>query len=395
MIIDNSAISLSAQHQASRQQQQSQSLQLFQTDQQGNRQASVEINGAQLQRTAEAMAVRVNRQDPGLNNALFKAEQAQQQAAALPPNTEANNATSDPLAAIRSPITAASNIDNTSPDKTEQATLDPRTQLIKAILERMLGKSLEINGSAELATERSPRQQTPPETAVTESSPAPIQIGMRYQSLDSVDEFEQTTFQAQGKVRTRDGREIDFTLGLSMTRHFSKQQSLVIEAGARLKDPLVINFDGKAAELHDNRFTFDLDADGEQDQIHQLASHSGMLALDKNGDGTINDGSELFGALSGDGFADLQQYDQDGNDFIDEADSVFNQLQVWVKDDQGNDQLLSLRELGVGALYLGSTDTPFDLKGSDNELQGRIRATGVYLSESGHAGTLQQLDLVV
>ena len=44
-----------------------------------------------------------------------------------------------------------------------------------------------------------------------------------------------------------------------------------------------------------------------------MLNGSGYLALDKNGDGTINDGSELFGTRNGDGFADLAQYDEDGN----------------------------------------------------------------------------------
>jgi hypothetical protein len=392
MIIDNSSVTLSAQHLATRRQQQQQSLQLFRVDPQGNLQASVEIRRDQLQLSAQAMATRVNRQDPGLRDQLLTATQAQQQAAAQQPAAAAQ----PPITGFQPSIGASANVASTA-SEANQPVLDPRTQLIKLILERMIGRAIKIGYSADPAAERSP-QATPPEPPV-ESTPEPsagsTQLGMRYQSYQMIEEFEQSAFQAQGKVRTRDGREINFSLTLTMSRHYVEQSSLLIEAGAKLKDPLIINFDGKAAELHSNRFEFDLDADGVADQIHQLVSHSGMLALDKNGDGRINDGRELFGALSGDGFADLAQYDQDGNGFIDQADSVFEQLKVWIKDDQGNDQLLGLTELGVGALYLGSTDTPFDLKGTDNELQGKIRATGVFLTESGSAGTLQQLDLVV
>ncbi len=398
MIIDSSNISLTAQHLATRRQQQQQSLQLFQVDQQGNLQASVEVSRDQLQQSAAAMATRVERQDSAALDPQLTAELAQQ-AAATPARPEISAETPEQSQlSSQPPITGTSSTDKSSTNEVDQPTLDPRTQLIKSILERMIGKTIKIGNHSEPSAERSAQASQPPERpaeSVAEADSGPSELGMRYQSYQSIDEFEQTSFQAQGKVRTRDGREIDFALAMTMSRHFSEQSSLVIEAGAKLKDPLVINFDGKAAELHSNRFAFDLDADGEQDQIHQLASHSGMLALDKNGDGTINDGTELFGATSGDGFADLAKYDQDGNNFIDEADSVFDQLKVWIKDDQGNDQLLGLKQLGVGALYLGSTDTPFDLKGTANELQGKIRATGVYLAESGATGSLQQLDLVV
>lgn len=393
MIIDNSSVSLSAQHLATRRQQQQQSLQLFQVDQQGNLRASVEVSRDQRQQSAEVMATRVNRQDP-----LLVAELAQQHAAQLRSESAPTAPEQQSILTTRRPISGVSSNAASATGDADQPVLDPRTQLIKSILERMIGKTIKISSASDLSVSRS-NQTSPPTEQPPEASPeldsGSTEIGMRYQSHRINEEFEQTAFQAQGKVRTRDGREIDFALGMTMSRHFSEQSSLVIEAGAKLKDPLVINFDGKAAELLSNRFKFDLDADGEQDQIHQLASHSGMLALDSNGDGRINDGRELFGALSGDGFADLAEYDQDGNNFIDEADAVFEQLKIWIKDDQGNDQLLGLKELGVGALYLGATDTPFDLKGTDNELQGKIRATGVYLSELGAAGTLQQLDLVV
>ena len=55
----------------------------------------------------------------------------------------------------------------------------------------------------------------------------------------------------------------------------------------------------------------------------------------------------------------------------------------------------TLGEKGVGALYLGSVDTPFSLTDGDNRVLAQIRASGVYLSEDGRAGSLQQIDLAV
>ena len=172
--------------------------------------------------------------------------------------------------------------------------------------------------------------------------------------------------------------------------------SIDIRAGAaQLKDPLVINFNGTAAQLTDEKISFDIDADGTEDQISFVGPNSGFLALDKNQDGKINNGSELFGALSGNGFADLAQFDEDNNGFIDENDSIYNKLRIWTRDPEGNNQLIALGSANVGAIYLSHNNTPFEIKDADNQLQGVVRASGIYLGDDGSVGTVQQLDLVV
>jgi hypothetical protein len=196
-------------------------------------------------------------------------------------------------------------------------------------------------------------------------------------------------------VKTADGAEVSIDLSVSMSRSFSAEISETVEMGAALKDPLVINFSGTAAELTERKFHFDIDADGTSDQIHFVKPGSGFLALDNNGDGAINDGSELFGTQSGDGFGDLAAYDDDGNGFIDSGDSVFEKLRVFMQDGAGNRQLAVLGATGVEAIYLGHTSTPFEIKNERSELQGMIRETGLYVGEDGAAGTVQQIDLIV
>lgn len=98
---------------------------------------------------------------------------------------------------------------------------------------------------------------------------------------------------------------------------------------------------------HDQTFFFDIDCDGVEDEISKLISGSGFLALDQNGDGIINDGSELFGTQSGNGFADLAKFDSDGNGFIDENDEIFDRLKIWCMDENGQPHLYSLKEKGV------------------------------------------------
>ena len=156
-----------------------------------------------------------------------------------------------------------------------------------------------------------------------------------------------------------------------------------------MADPLVLNFKGGAAELTEQKYRFDLDSDGTGEEISFVGPGSGFLALDRNGNGTVDDGSELFGTRSGDGFADLGAYDDDGNGWIDENDEIYDHLRIWTKDENGNDQLLALGVKGVGAIYLGNVNTGFTLKGADNSTAGAIRSTGFYLSEDGSSGTIQ------
>lgn len=237
--------------------------------------------------------------------------------------------------------------------------------------------------------------------ADTEVSPAPEQMQLRpimmemsFSLTESIEEYECSSFSSCGQVKTADGREIEFGLELMMERSYSATRTVQVTREVVFTDPLILNFDGSSAELSDEKYAFDLNADGESELISYLGENSGMLALDKNGDGVVNDGTELFGALSGNGFADLAEYDEDGNNYIDEADSIFSELLIWTKT-QNEDTLASLKDNDVGAIYLGSVETPFDLKGQDNQQNGQVRASGFYLTEAGAAGTLQQIDMAV
>ena len=212
---------------------------------------------------------------------------------------------------------------------------------------------------------------------------------------ETIKEHESSDFSSTGKVLTADGRALGFSLDLCMSRDFSCARTSEESGTVKLRDPLVINFAGSAAELAGTRLAFDLDADGKVESIAGLSSASGYLAIDRNGDGCVNDGSELFGTCSGDGFADLAALDSDGNRWLDEADAAYDTLRVWQRDENGQSTLTGLRERGVGALYLGSAETPFALKDDDNRLLGQVRASGIYLNEDGSAGTLQQIDLAV
>lgn len=206
-------------------------------------------------------------------------------------------------------------------------------------------------------------------------------------------EREATVFSSRGVVETADGRRIEFNLNFEMSREFMQSTSIEYTRKIFCVDPLVINLEGNPASFSDQTFFFDLDGDGKEEELSGLQKGSGFLALDKNHDGIINDGNELFGTKSGDGFKDLAAYDEDGNGWIDEDDSIFDDLKIWTMDEKGNSRLISLREAGIGAIYLGNIGTEFSLKEQGtNKTQGIIRSTGVFLKENGEAGTIQHVD---
>ena len=217
---------------------------------------------------------------------------------------------------------------------------------------------------------------------------------LSYSQETYFEETESADFSAVGTVKTTDGREINFNVNVGMSREFQEYYREDMElASFTMCDPLVINLDTDAVQLQDQTFYFDIDADGEQDEISRLGAGSGYLALDKNEDGIINDGSELFGTVSGNGFAELAKYDEDGNGWIDENDGVWDKLKIWAKDENGNDVLYRLTEKGVGAVCLQNVTTDFAQKGSGGQTLGAVRNTGVFLYENGNVGTVQHVDV--
>lgn len=279
----------------------------------------------------------------------------------------------------------------------DEAANDPRTQLIVYMLEALTGRKIRLVRAEDIAPDAETQKSLQEASqAIQAAEQQRAGWGMEYDRQETHYESEQTAFSAQGVIKTADGREINFSLDLAMRREYYEETSTSVRAGdAMRKDPLVINFSGTAAQLTDTKFAFDIDSDGRKDNISFTAPGSGFLALDRNGNGSIDNGNELFGTQSGNGFADLAQYDSDGNHWIDENDAVFAQLKILSKDASGNDNLSTLAGRGVGALYLGKISTPFSVNSAGNANLGQVRSSGIYLNENGSTGTLQQVDLAV
>lgn len=125
-------------------------------------------------------------------------------------------------------------------------------------------------------------------------------------------------------------------------------------------DPLVLDLAGNGFSTRglDDAVQFDLDADGRRDRISAPSGDDALLALDRNDNGRIDDGRELFGDQHGaaNGFAELARYDDNADGRIDAQDAVFERLRLLRFDTDGNQQTQSLRQAEVSAIELQARD---------------------------------------
>ena len=271
--------------------------------------------------------------------------------------------------------------------------LPPRLALLRDLIERMTGIPAQAVRLPNAGTPAATDSATP--APAPSSAPASTGAGLVYEQHSVHEEAELTQWSAQGVVRTADGQEIRFSVQLQMQRYWREESSTTLRLGAAAQatDPLVLNFDGSAAELQDMRFGFDLDGDGQAEQVPLLAGNRGYLVFDRNQNQRVDNGLELFGPASGDGYAELAAHDDDGNGWIDEGDAIYQYLGVWTPAADGAGQLRTLAQAGSGALSLSAGATPFALRGTANQALGAVRATSAYLNEDGSVGTMQQIDL--
>ncbi|WP_421310514.1 hypothetical protein [Aeromonas veronii] len=261
--------------------------------------------------------------------------------------------------------------------------LDNRQRLIKLMIEAMLGHEIELPKPIK-PTEEGGEGVTQGEAAAQAAEPDQL-----VEVTDSLLQKEQLNVVASASIETQDGQSLQLDLGFVLDWRqldISKRRTTL----NALKDPLVLSLDGKIADLTEARVTFDIDQDGKEDSLPGLREGSGFVALDRNGNGTIDDGGELFGARSGNGFGELATLDEDGNGVLDEGDSQFSALQFWHPEHAP----IALVELGIGAILLRPLDTPFNHLGESGN-QGVLRQSGLYLTEQGKGGWVQQIDLRV
>lgn len=168
-------------------------------------------------------------------------------------------------------------------------------------------------------------------------------------------------------------------------------------------DPLVFDLDGDGittVSLEESNAFFDLDNNGFAEKTSWVGAREGLLAYDKNGDGIINGGNELFGdrtlmkdskTLASSGFTALAEYDSNKDGKIDSNDAIYTLLRIW-QDSDGDGiasagelkQLVDLGIVSIGLSYnnTGVTDGANNIQvrtGTFTLADGSTRMTGEYL----------------
>lgn len=265
--------------------------------------------------------------------------------------------------------------------------------LLAKLVKALTGKDLVIVVPSELDPVKAKAQFQPLTTSLSVKSQPDWAI--RIQSSESYAESEALSFHASGQITTADGRSLSMDLRLNLTHQQSYEATQQIELGnQRLLDPLTINYAAASAEVTNQKFSFDIDADGQVENLSTLAQGRGFLAMDLNNDGRINDGRELFGTRTDNGFEDLSAYDSDHNHWIDENDAAFTKLRIMTVEADGSQHLYSLADKGIGAIYLGNVSGKFGLYDNSGKTAEAERE-GIFLREDGTPGTIQQIDYVV
>ncbi|MFV0576712.1 MAG: calcium-binding protein [Vibrio sp.] len=150
----------------------------------------------------------------------------------------------------------------------------------------------------------------------------------------------------------------------------------------RRRDPLILDLDGNGVSVTESAY-FDHNANGIANRTEWVSSTDGLLALDRDDNGTIDSGRELFGDntlnsngnTASDGYAALKEFDVNNDNIIDQEDKIFDQLKVWV--DENSDGISQEHELKkLSSLNIKSIDlTHENLHSQYSDVQGANHST--------------------
>jgi hypothetical protein len=150
--------------------------------------------------------------------------------------------------------------------------------------------------------------------------------------------------------------EVRLELHIEIDRQRPEEVTSPAPQAARRSDPLVLDLDGDGLETPglEHGVAFDIDADGRLDRSSFVTGGDAFLALDRNGNGRIDDGSELFGDQRGDanGYLALARYDGNGDGRIDRHDAIYQQLRLFSLSADGSQQLQGLKQAAVTGIEL-------------------------------------------
>lgn len=174
--------------------------------------------------------------------------------------------------------------------------------------------------------------------------------------------------------------------------------------------PLALDLDGDGIETMsvNSGAHFDHNADGFAEATGWISSDDGLLAMDRDGDGIITSGRELFGSetvlssgeKAANGFAALSEFDGNSDGSISDLDAAWANVKIW-RDLNGNNrsddgELIGLTEAGIATLNLSFLDSvTIDSAGNaswETDAQGnQHRQLGQFVFTNGSAGAMHDV----
>ena len=171
----------------------------------------------------------------------------------------------------------------------------------------------------------------------------------------------------------------------------SRALDLLVKTARRYTDPLALDLDGDGIELTrlsgETSVKFDADGDGRRTATAWIAGDDALLVLDRNGNGRIDNGNELFGdqtvlsngQLAADGIAALADLDTNGDGVFSVLDARYGDVRLWRDRNQDGvsqaDELIRLVDAGVASISLNATRPNTVLPDAVLEREGTWTAT--------------------
>ncbi len=176
---------------------------------------------------------------------------------------------------------------------------------------------------------------------------------------------------------------------ISLQVSATRTENAEIVAEETVSDPLMFDLDGNGSISTtgvDAGLNFDIDGDGTAEKSSFVGGNDAILAYDKNGNGVLDSGRELFGDQNGaaNGYAELSIYDSNADGRIDSTDPIFDKLRL-VKNrgadtfDMSNAQ--SLRDVGISSIDLTYRNVAGETGAGD-----KVAQAGSYTRTDGSEG---------
>ena len=167
-------------------------------------------------------------------------------------------------------------------------------------------------------------------------------------------------------LSTQQSNQNSFQFQFQMEFRF--EMSMEIQIGVQRldqqQDPIVFDLDGDGIELTDvnNGVRFDITGTGKSVQTTWVRGGDALLAWDRNGNGRIDSGLELFGDQRGaaNGFEELRKLDTNNDGFIGPEDKNFKELVLWRDNGDGissQDEIFTLPQLGIERIAVNYKNT--------------------------------------